>query len=304
MSQQSKARCFFVTVVIGVSAVGCGESQSVPGNGGLYSAKTIPVQVVIAEKDQTPVAFPSLPLNCIPVSAVQEVLRATEKQYKEELESLRRNLRQVVDALSDANRRLEVAQESVAKDYRDSAPAETDPQFTSRNPLEALSSARAAKSRVDRDYSESIDVRIAPIEAEIAKLNESERAVRASIQGVIASRGDRFFAALQTCPAKQWKTDANGLATLNVTLEEPWFIWAAQSREVATTVVMNRSSSTSATFRAGGHQTRLYRWWLCLPDGLDGAGKLSLDNKNLFDVVGPPKSAVGPTPPSEIIRRD
>lgn len=287
MYSRSSALTYVVATVM-VAAFGC-ESKEVESvvSGDTAESTVIPLRAVVADAGQRAVPFPALQVHGSPAHVVRRLLREAEDSFNSQQRSLREELQQVQSEEAAAKVLLEKVRESIAREFNVAAPREGDPGLKARNPLEGISKARAAKNQLAESYASSFADKVAPVEAEVQRLERRVVAVNASIDALQKSFASRLFDALPTEPHSQWKTDAQGNGILKIPRSEPWFIWALAVRKVATTREMQgRIDSTGRvrlSEREGGIRSEVYRWLVLVPDQLDASGQLSLDQANLFD---------------------
>jgi len=293
------------------SAPGCGPAKLGLEPGGEASESiAIPVRVLVADAEKKAVAFPSLPIHGSPADVVWRLLRAAEAEFMDEQRGLENESLQLRSESTATRARLDNVRESLAREFNAAAPRESDPAFTSRNPLEGISKARAAKSQLSESYAAAFAERVAPVEAEVRALESRLANVNARIESLRQSLPARLFAALPETPQGIWKTDAGGTANLTVPQGEPWFIWASATRRFSTTRERTgridlRSGQYRSTDREGGFVTESYRWLVLVPEQLDSSGHLSLDHTNIFDdrtIAGGPSSAGTPRFPAPLPR--
>jgi len=277
-----------VASTVMVAEVGC-ESKKVESSAGGEAMESIviPLRAVVADAGQKAVPFPALQVHGSPAHVVRRLLREAEESFKEQQKALREELEQLQGEEATAKAKLDEVRESIAQEFNAAAPRDSDPALKARNPLEGISKARAAKNQLAEAFAAAFSEQVAPVEAEVRRLEGRIVAVNASIDSLRKSFTSRLFDALPSAPQKQWKTDAQGNGILTVPRGEPWFIWASAVRQVATTREMQgRIDSTGRvrlTEREGGIQSELYRWLVLVPDQVDASGQLSLDQANIFD---------------------
>lgn len=273
----------------------------------MFGKRTVPARVVVAGEDQRPLAFPSLALNGSPISAVRKALRVAQEEHDQKIKAFDRTLSSIRAAWNKVHVELGEAREAVARDYNELRPKRDSEEYATRDPLEGLSKARAAKTRADAAYKQAYASRIEPLEAELARLKQEQSNVQASLSSLQANLADHFFNALPTPPAAQWKTDSEGKQTLEIPPGEPWCIWAEKSHRVATAVVSDwvidpSTGRRRSVSRGGEYRTTVYRWMLVVPDALDDTGGLCFDETNTYD--GTVASRIAPLSEEPIIRRD
>jgi len=288
--QSSKKSTLYAFVNVCVLGVFCGCR---PTGGVLVVSDhvggmmTIPVRAVVAQRDQAPVKFPSLALCGSPAHNVRRLLRQAEREYEDEHRALQAKLSRLQGQEAAAESKLDGARGAFASEYSDKAPRSDDPKYRSRNPLEGVSKARAAKSRLDEWYAEAFRERIAPLERDLEQLRGGIKAVQGELMSLRNSFSDRLFAALPASPSEVWKTDADGRTSISISRNEPWFVWAQSRRTVATTKETSGRLDAAGEFRMtqrdGGFVQSSFRWLALVPKQLDSSGELVLDQSNLFD---------------------
>lgn len=267
-----------------VAAFGC-DSKKAESAAGDEAAESIviPLRAVVADAGQKAVPFPALQVHGSPAHVVRRLLREAEESFNGQQKALREELDQLQGEEATAKAKLDEVRESIAREFNAAAPREGDAALKARNPLEGISKARTAKNKLDETYAAAFSERVAPVEAEVRRLEGGIAAVNARIDALRKSFASRLFDALPSAPHRQWKTDAQGNGILTVPRGEPWFIWASAVREVATTSEIQFHGGSRATVRESGIQTEVYRWLVLVPDQVDASGQLSLDQANLFD---------------------
>ena len=277
-----------VVAVVMVSAVGCiSKTSESAAAGEAAESISISLRAVVTDAAQKAVPFPALQVHGSPAAVVRRLLREEEALFNAQQDALRDELQQLRGEDAAAKARLEEARESIAREFNAAAPREDDAALKTRNPLEGISKARAAKNQLAESYAAAFSERVAPVEAEVRRLEGRIVATNDSIDALRKSFPKRLFKALPAAPYRQWKTDAQGNGILTIPRSEPWFIWASAERQVATThEIQGRTDQTGqfrATVREGGIKSEVYRWLVLVPDQVDASGQLSLDQANLFD---------------------
>lgn len=283
----SMRRFASATAAIFVLVSGCSPGGSF-GKGDRPSEKTlVPLRVIVADKDQAAVPFPSLSVAGCPANEVRRLLRQAEQAYAADERRLQNAIEICRDRLSKAQSELDHELMALAKEYNSAVPRGENEILKSRNPLAGLSKARALKSAVDDQYKAALRSRIAPLEDVVKRGKQDVAAAQVDLDRLRASFNDRLFASLPGKPAKLWKTDKQGHATLPIVRNEPWYVWASGTRQVSTKLLAHGMQARSGAFnmevRQGGFVTHTYRWLLLVPDQMDASGALSLDQSNLFD---------------------
>jgi hypothetical protein len=287
---QSVLRLVSGTALIFVLVGGCrpGDSSGKSGHENRPSEKSlIPLRVVVADKDQAAVPFPSLQVAGCPANEVRRRLREAEEAYAADEQRLHNALQDCRTKQTSAEHDLDHEKTVLEQEYNAAVPRGEDNVVKSRNPLAELSKARAVKSAVDEQYKAALRSRIAPLEASLDRAKQAVAAAEADLERLRDSFNDRLFASLPGRPEKTWKTNKEGQATLAMVRNEPWYVWASGEREVSTRLLMKGKlrgdGNLEARIEAGGFEKQIYRWLMLIPDDLDASGELSLDQSNLFD---------------------
>lgn len=274
-----------VALLLGVA--GCRPEGSSGDRSRLNGTMSVPLRVIVADKDQSAVPFPSLSVAGCPANEVRRILRQAEQAYAADEQRLRNALEYCRTSLSAAQSRLDDERAELATEYNSAVPGGENEILKSRNPLAALSKARAQKSAADETYKAALSSRIAPLEDNLKRGEQDVAAAEAELDHLRASFNDRLFESLPVNPVESWKTDKEGQATLAIARNEPWYVWASGTREVSTKLLAQGNQSGNGAFsmevRRGGFVAKTYRWLVLIPDQLDSSGELSLDQSNLFD---------------------
>ncbi len=279
-------------VLCGVGfGVGCRPANKDPASLGHVDATIhVPLRVVVAQADQQPVPFPSLAIFGCPANEVRRILRRVEREYAEEQKGLHSELdRRRIDC-SAAEKRVKDEEDGLKGSYNANVPQQQDEVevMELRNPLAALSRARAIKSQVDFQYQQDQRLKLDPLRDELKRKQEDVEAAHAEIARLRQDLARRLFDALPAQPAMELKTDSDGRATMVIGRNEPWYVWAAAVRTVSTTRetegrIDARTGRFQMSQRDGGYERTSYRWLMLVPDELDSSGQLCLDQSNVFD---------------------
>jgi hypothetical protein len=245
--------------IISTGVVGCSGDAGGVGSS-LFEQKRVPVQAILQTKGGTGRKLAALAIHGCPAGVAHKAFTAAEKQHGQALQMLLKRIEAIDTQISTETDRLDKTGAAVAAEYNARVPSLTDSLETaSRNPLEALSRSRGKKTDADDWLKQAHADRIAPINASISKMTSEKEGLVTQLQATKSSLSNQLFSALPAKPARSWKTDGEGRATLSVPASENWVVWAD-------TIV----DSTH------------FQWFLRIPDDLDSSGTLTLDTENTF----------------------
>lgn len=275
--------CAVSAAALCVGLAGCNRgSQGEPQPGSIFGKKSVPISVVVAGGDQTPIAFPSLAVFGSPKSDVEKAFRIARAKHEETMQACVRELARLRAEWRKVDREACEMREQVASEYNELLPKSDGGKYVTRDPLDGLVEARGEKTRADRKYTEDYQSRIKPLEDKLERIAQEESNVEASMNQLEQSFSETIFAALPQ-PKQTWKTDSLGKQVLQVPSSEPWYIWTTATRRVATSVVTQFKGAGRFESRADGYQTTFYRWLQLIPDSLTASGELCFDQTNLYD---------------------
>ena len=254
--------------VIAFVGPGCSSDSSAlqsKSEDSLYVEKSVPIRAVVVTRAQRPYPLESLEIRASPASKVAPLLKQATEEHGQQVAELQDAIDDAYTKLREREQRLATAKAEVANQYNESVGGRQQlKNETSRDDLDSLSSVRSQKSAAVKSFEDHLAIVIRPIEQKIVRLRSDCQSLESDLAGLREGYNKLLFESLPFSPTKMWVTDVNGSVSITLPQTEPWYLWAATTRDVP------------------GLGTESYQWLLVSPDDLDDNGKLFFDHRNLL----------------------
>jgi hypothetical protein len=262
-----------LVMAMAITVSGCssdsGAALQSKSEDSLYAEKSVSIRAVVVTRAQRPYPLESLEIRASPASKVAPLLKQATEEHGQQVAAIQDAIDVAYTKLREREQRLATAKVEVANQYNESVGGrEQLKNETSRDDLDSLSSVRSKKSAAVKSFEDHLAIVIRPIEQKIMRLRSDCQSLESELAGLREGYNKLLFESLPFSPTKMWVTDVNGSVSITLPQTEPWYLWAATTRDVP------------------GLGTESYQWLLVLPDDLDDNGKLFFDHRNLLDNRG------------------
>lgn len=256
---------------LSVVLVGCESDTEVMPQGlgqSVFQSTSYPVTAVLVDNGQKPVYLESLSIHACPSAKVRKQFKMAEQSYQIDLRNLEVRINEIKEKIDGQKKVKAESEERITEEYNQRRPIESAASSKiARNPLKALSKARAEKDNTDVWAEQQRLEQTEPTKAIINSLEDDRRRLNTEIEHLRASLNNRLFNSLPT-PTKSWKTGKDGRVGVDLPNNAPWTVW----------------SIVSYAPRPG--MERMVRWILEVPTDLDSSRSIHLDLTTAFDVRG------------------